>query len=68
VAAEGAYRGLHEAEAFLEFVDRVETAVASESAATLNVMTTVSEGSKPPAPAPAPAPAAAPAPAPGATE
>jgi hypothetical protein len=33
VAAEGAYRGLAAAQAFLEFVDRVESAIASENAA-----------------------------------
>lgn len=35
----GAYRDLHDDEAFLLFVDRVESAIASENAATLNTMT-----------------------------
>nr|WP_316643789.1 DUF4231 domain-containing protein [uncultured Roseateles sp.] len=43
VAAEGAYRGLDGKKAFLEFVDRVEGAIASENSSTLNVMTTVNE-------------------------
>jgi len=40
--ADGPYRDLEENEAFLNFVDRVENAIASESATTLNVMTTIS--------------------------
>ncbi len=48
VSGEGAYRGLDAATAFLEFVDHVESAVASENAATLNVMTTASEQARPP--------------------
>lgn len=50
VAAEGAYRGLDDKKAFLEFVDRVEGAIASENSSTLNVMTTVTEqkSEKPP--------------------
>ena len=40
---EGPYRDKEEREAFLDFVDRVENAIASENASTLNVMTTVSE-------------------------
>jgi hypothetical protein len=47
VAAEGSYRELDAAKAFLEFVDRVESAVASENAATLNVMTTAAEAARP---------------------
>lgn len=43
VAAEGHYRGMDENNAFLEFVDRVENAIASENASTLNVMTTLSD-------------------------
>lgn len=43
VAAEGPYRDMEEKEAFLSFVERVENAIASENASTLNVMTTVSE-------------------------
>ena len=43
VAAEGPYRNQEEQEAFLNFVDRVENAIASENASTLNVMTTMSE-------------------------
>jgi hypothetical protein len=43
VTAEGPYRNKGEKEAFLDFVDRVENAIASENASTLNVMTTVSE-------------------------
>jgi Protein of unknown function (DUF4231) len=35
----GAYRELDETEAFLLLVDRVESAIASENAATLNTMT-----------------------------
>ena len=40
---EGPYREKEKREAFLDFVDRVENAIASENASTLNVMTTVSE-------------------------
>ena len=40
---EGSYRNKEEKEAFLDFVDRVENAIASENASTLNVMTTLSE-------------------------
>jgi hypothetical protein len=40
--ADGPYRDLDEQEAFLNFVERVENAIASESATTLNVMTTLS--------------------------
>ena len=43
VAAEGPYRDQDEKEAFLGFVDRIENAIASENASTLNVMTTVSD-------------------------
>ncbi|HNO76244.1 MAG TPA: DUF4231 domain-containing protein [Nitrosomonas mobilis] len=43
VTGEGPYRNQDEKEAFLNFVDRVENAVASENASTLNVMTTLSE-------------------------
>lgn len=43
VTAEGTYRDQDEGEAFLNFVDRVENAIASENASTLNVMTTLSE-------------------------
>ena len=43
VTAEGPYREKEEREAFLNFVDRVENAIASENASTLNVMTTLSE-------------------------
>lgn len=43
VSAEGPYRNLEAKEAFLSFVDRVENAIASENASTLNVMTTLSE-------------------------
>lgn len=43
VTAEGPYRGLKEHDAFLNFVERVENAIASENASTLNVMTTISE-------------------------
>ena len=43
VTAEGSYRNKNENEAFLDFVDRVENAIASENASTLNVMTTLSE-------------------------
>lgn len=60
VAAEGAYRGMDAAKAFLEFVDRVESAIAAENATTLNVMTTASEQARParlePAAPPAPPP------------
>lgn len=40
---EGPYRDADETEAFLTFVERVENAIASENASTLNVMTTMSE-------------------------
>jgi hypothetical protein len=43
VTAEGPYREQAEKEAFLNFVNRVENAIASENASTLNVMTTLSE-------------------------
>jgi len=43
VAAEGSYRNKTAKEAFLDFVDRVENAIASENASTLNVMTTLSD-------------------------
>ena len=43
VTGEGPYRNLSEKDAFLDFVDRVENAIASENASTLNVMTTLSE-------------------------
>ncbi len=43
VTAEGYYRNKEENGAFLDFVDRVENAIASENASTLNVMTTISE-------------------------
>lgn len=43
VAAEGNYRNKNPKEAFLDFVDRVENAIASENASTLNVMTTLSD-------------------------
>jgi len=42
VTADGPYRDLEEKEAFLNFVERVENAISSESATTLNVMTTIS--------------------------
>jgi hypothetical protein len=57
VAAEGPYRGMDAATAFLEFVDRVETAVAAENAATLNVMTTAAEAARPARPEDNPPPA-----------
>ena len=43
VTGEGPYRNQDEKEAFLNFVDRIENAIASENASTLNVMTTLSE-------------------------
>ena len=43
VSAEGTYRDKEENEAFLNFVERVENAIASENASTLNVMTTLSD-------------------------
>ena len=43
VAGEGPYRNQSEKDAFINFVDRVENAIASENASTLNVMTTLSE-------------------------
>jgi len=43
VTAEGSYRNMGKDEAFLSFVDRVENAIASENASTLNVMTTLSD-------------------------
>jgi len=43
VSGEGPYRNQNDKESFLNFVDRVENAIAAENASTLNVMTTVSE-------------------------
>jgi hypothetical protein len=43
VTGEGPYRNQDEKEAFLNFVERVENAIASENASTLNVMTTLSD-------------------------
>ncbi|MDB4920705.1 DUF4231 domain-containing protein [Mucilaginibacter sp.] len=43
VAGEGQYRGLDEKVAFLTLVERIENAIESENASTLNVMTTLSE-------------------------
>ncbi len=43
VAGEGPYKKLDAREAFLVFVERVENAIASENASTLNVMTTLSD-------------------------
>jgi hypothetical protein len=43
VSGEGPYRGLNEKEAYLTLVERVENAIESENASTLNVMTTLSE-------------------------
>lgn len=43
VSAEGPYRNKNDKEAFLFFVERVENAISSENASTLNVMTTISE-------------------------
>ena len=42
----GAYRGLSPQEAFSMFVERVEEAIRSENAATLNVMTMANEPSR----------------------
>ena len=39
----GIYRGLSDADAFRLFVERIEEAIASENAATLNVMTMATE-------------------------
>lgn len=39
----GPYRGLAPADAFRHFIERVETAIASENSATLNTMTVASE-------------------------
>jgi hypothetical protein len=47
VAAEGAYRGMDEKKAFLEFVDRIEGAIAAENASTLSVMTTANDQARP---------------------
>jgi Protein of unknown function (DUF4231) len=44
----GRYKGLEAKEAFLTFVDRVEELIASENAATLNVMTIASQPSQEP--------------------
>jgi hypothetical protein len=41
---EGPYKALETQQAFLLFVERVEGAIASENAATLNIMTLASEG------------------------
>jgi hypothetical protein len=43
----GRYRGVSDEDAFRLLVERVEDAVASENAATLNTMTTASEASDP---------------------
>jgi hypothetical protein len=40
---EGPYRKMQKGDAFLMLVERVETAIESENASTLNVMTTVAE-------------------------
>ncbi len=40
VTADGPYRALEEQEAFLNFVERVESAISAESTTTLNVLTT----------------------------
>jgi Protein of unknown function (DUF4231) len=42
-SGEGPYKSQKPEEAFLLFVERVESAIASENASTLNVMTTVTE-------------------------
>jgi hypothetical protein len=49
---EGPYRNQDEKESFLNFVDRVENAIAAENASTLNVMTTVSDKKTEPVTAP----------------
>jgi hypothetical protein len=49
---EGAYRNQGDKESFLNFVDRVENAIAAENASTLNVMTTVSDKKTEPVAAP----------------
>jgi hypothetical protein len=43
VSGEGPYRNLSPKDAFLQLVERVENAIESENASTLNVMTTLSE-------------------------
>ncbi|EHQ26376.1 DUF4231 domain-containing protein [Mucilaginibacter paludis] len=43
VTGEGAYRNLQPQEAFITMVERIENAIESENASTLNVMTTLSE-------------------------
>ena len=43
LTCEGPYRNLEAKEAFLRFVERVENAIASENAATLNIMTLAPE-------------------------
>jgi len=57
-AADGAYKGMAAAKAFVEFVDRVESTIGSENAATLNVMTTANEQARQAKPAEAALPAA----------
>lgn len=43
VTGEGHYRGKTEKTAFLDLVERIENAIESENASTLNVMTTLSD-------------------------
>jgi Protein of unknown function (DUF4231) len=43
VTGEGSYKGLDAKQAFLNLVERVENAIESENASTLNVMTTLTE-------------------------
>jgi hypothetical protein len=42
-SGQGPYRNQNDKESFLNFVERVENAIAAENSSTLNVMTTVSE-------------------------
>jgi hypothetical protein len=46
VSGEGVYKQLNEAQAFVTFVERIESAIAAENASTLEVLTTVSESQK----------------------
>ncbi|MGL1888930.1 MAG: DUF4231 domain-containing protein [Reichenbachiella sp.] len=43
VTGDGQYRGGNEKKAFLDLVERIENAIESENASTLNVMTTLSD-------------------------
>ena len=46
VSGEGVYRQMKDRDAYVTFVERIESAIASENASTLNILTTVSEDQK----------------------